>query len=201
MDTIPLPLPDGQTVTDHYQAAIGQRNQDYYLTKFEDFDEHGEGMNLSWNWAAFLFTGVWALYRRMYGWFFIWWAVATILVVFENSQNAQIHQTLAVVVGALWLGFGALANTLYHRKVRSRIAAAQKSSTDAARVSKRLRVSGGVLAWVPIAFGGLPVVGILVAVALPKFQDHQKQPLPPVVHNEIPTPLLSSPKYRRLMVS
>ena len=172
MDTIPHPLPAGQTVTDLYQAAIGQRNQDYYVTKFEDFDQHGEGMKVSWNWAAFLFTGVWALYRRMYGWFLMWWVVATILVVFEKSQNAQIHQTLAVVVGVLLLGFGAFANTLYHRKVRARIAAAEKASTDAVRVAKRLRVGSGVHAWVPVVFGAIPVIGIVGAVALPAYQDY-----------------------------
>ena len=172
MDTIPHPLPAGQTVTDLYKAAIGQRNQDYYVTKFEDFDQHGAGMTVSWNWAAFLFTGVWALYRRMYGWFLLWWVVATILVVFEKSQNAQIHQTLAVVVGVLWLAFGAFADTLYHRKVRARIAAALKVSTDAARVTKRLRAGSGVHPWVPIVFGAIPVIGIVGAVALPAYQDY-----------------------------
>ena len=186
MDTIPHPLPDAQTATDLYLTAIGDKNQDYYITRFEDFDRQGESWKVSWNWAAFLFTGVWALYRRMYGSFVMWWVMATILVVFEKSSNAQIHQALAVVVGVLWLGFGAFANALYHRKVRARMAAALKASTDAARVTKRLRVGGGVHAWVPIAFGGIPVIGIVAAVALPAYQDYSKRNVSMTKAMEVP---------------
>jgi hypothetical protein len=160
---------------DLYLTAIGDKNQEYYITIFEEFDDQGDGLKVSWNWSAFLFTGVWALYRRMYGWFVMWWVVATILVVFEKSQNAQMNQTLALVVGVLWLGFGAFPNALYHRKVRARIAAAQRASADAARVIKRLRIGGGVHAWVPIAFGGVPLIGVVAAVALPAYQDYTKR--------------------------
>ena len=187
MDTIPQGLPVGRTVTDLYQAAIGDKNQDYYIAKFEDFDQHGPGLQVSWNWAAFFFTGFWALYRRMYGWFVVWWVMATIIVVFEKVPNVQIHQLLAVVVGVLWLGFGALANALYHRNVRARIAAVQKASTDGAWVTRRLHASSGVLAWVPFVFGGIPVIGIVAALALPAYQDYAKRA------GNGPTVLISQP--------
>ncbi len=50
-----------------YEAAIGEKNQNYYLEKFEAFDEKGPGFVASMNWAAFLTGGVGALYRKMYG--------------------------------------------------------------------------------------------------------------------------------------
>ena len=157
-----------------YEAAIGEKNQDYYVTKFEDFDHRGTGLMASWNWAAFFLTGFWALYRKMYGWFFAWWAVGTVLTVYSKVQNSQIHQILGIVVGVLWVAFSLYANSLYHRKVKSRIAAAQKSNSDASRVSRRLSTSGGVHTWVPIVFGGIPVIGIVAAVALPAYQDYAK---------------------------
>lgn len=60
-----------------YEAAIGEKNQGYYVAKFEDFDRRGPGLHASWNWAAFFFMGAWALYRKMYVWFFAWWGLVS----------------------------------------------------------------------------------------------------------------------------
>ena len=58
--------------TSLYEAAIGPKKKTYYVDRFEVFDENGPGLHPSWNWAAFFFTGFWALYRKLYGWFAIW---------------------------------------------------------------------------------------------------------------------------------
>lgn len=157
-----------------YEAAIGVKNQLYYLDKFEIFDKKGPGLHVSWNWAAFIGGGAWALYRKMYGWFFAWWAVATLITVFAKVPNTQLHQLLLVVLAGVWLGFSAFANALYHTKVKARIASAQKTSSDASRVSRRLSAGAGVHMWVPIGLGGIVVLGILAAVVLPAYQDYKK---------------------------
>jgi Protein of unknown function (DUF2628) len=164
-----------------YEDAIGQKNQSYYLEKFEDFDNQGPGLSLSWNWAAFLFTGFWALYRKMYGWCFSWWAVGVVLTVFSKAQNSHINQVLGTVVGVLWIGFSLYANSIYHHKVKKRIASAQQSNSDAARISRRLSAGGGIHAWIPIVLGVVPVVGIVVAVALPAYEDYVKRKSPVAV--------------------
>jgi len=75
------------------------------------------------------------------------------------------------VAGAFWLGFAVFANSLYHSKIKARIAAANKAEPDATLVSGRLRARGGIHSWVPIVFGAIPVIGIVAAVALPAFLD------------------------------
>lgn len=158
-----------------YEDAIGDTNVNYYVDKFEDFDQQGPGLKISWNWAAFFGGGAWALYRKMYWWFVAWWFVATVVTVFAKIPNAQIHQVLMVAVGALWLCFSIFANSLYHRQVKSRIVAAQKSNSDASRVRGYLGAKGGVHVWGPIVFAGIPALGIVAAVALPAYQDYTKR--------------------------
>lgn len=47
-----------------YRAAIGQKSQEFYLDYFVRADAAGKSL-ISWNWPAFLFSGIWALYRKM----------------------------------------------------------------------------------------------------------------------------------------
>lgn len=158
-----------------YADAIGEVNAVYYLKQFEDFDQEGPGLKTSWNWAAFFGGGAWALYRKMYGWFVVWGLLAIVVTVFADIPHLKTHQILMAVVGASWLGFSVFANSLYHHKVKARIATAQKLGVDASRASERLRASSGVLMWVPIVSVGIPVLGILAAVALPAYQDYSKR--------------------------
>jgi hypothetical protein len=158
-----------------YGSAIGDKSQDYYLGKFEDFDDKGPGLHASWNWAAFFFTGFWALYRKMYGWFFAWWFIATVGVVFEKVPNSAIQLVVALITLASLLCFSAYANSLYHHKIKKRIAAAQKSNADVARVSRRLSAASGVNKWVPIVCGAVPVIGVVAAIALRAYQDYTKR--------------------------
>lgn len=241
---------------DFYEAAIGERNQNYYLSKFENFDAQGPGLHVSWNWAAFFFTGFWALYRKMYGWFFAWWFIATVGAMFGKVPNSQIQAVVSLITLASWLGFSAYANSLYHHKIKKRIAATQKANSDVSGVRKfsasggayapttppdnnayaaalaemeegRLdkgvwarsfaesggdeskakaayikaraetfqnadvavgaikqdtashpttkSITSGVNIWVPIALGGLTLLGVVAAIVLPAYQDYTKR--------------------------
>lgn len=157
-----------------YEDAIGEKSQNYYSEKFESFDQKGDGWHASWNWAALFFTGFWALYRKMYGWFFAWWMFGTVGAMLMKVPSPQIQQWVGLAYIACFLGFSIYANSIYHHKVNKRIAAAQRKSSDASRVSRRLSAGGGVHVWVPIVFGAIPVIGIVVAVVLPAYQDYAK---------------------------
>lgn len=157
-----------------YEAAIGEKNQDYYIEKFEAFDENGAEFIASWNWAAFLAGGLWALYRKMYGWFFAWWLLATVAAVLHEVPSPPVQAWLALILCISWLAFSVFANSLYHAKIKARIDALAKSTSDASKLDKRLRAKNGVNAWVPVVFGALPVIGILAAVVLPAYQDKVK---------------------------
>lgn len=165
-----------------YEAAIGEKNQSYYVAIFDRLDQESYGLNLSWNWAAFLFTGFWALYRKMYGWFFAFLAITTIANFLYKSPGSE---ALAVIsYSGAWLLFTAFANSLYHLQLKARIAAAQKSISDPGQLRAYLGAKGGVHTWVPILTGAFPVVGILAAVALPAYQDYTKRQASPIAFGE-----------------
>lgn len=251
-----------------YEAAIGERNQNYYLSKFENFDAQGPGLHASWNWAAFFFTGFWALYRKMYGWFVAWIFIPFFLgiadkVATKTSTGALWPLAVNLVV---WIGFTVYANSLYHHKVKARIAASQKSKPNvfsrnqgqafsgnhppgneayatalaeieegrldkgiwarsfaesggdeskakAAYIKVRAGafqnavagtiqqdmdsnstangITSGVNMWVPIGFGGLVLLGIVAAIALPAYQDLTKRQA--VVESPVQTPASAAP--------
>lgn len=154
-----------------YEAAIGERNQAYYLDKFEQFDEKGDGFHISWNWAAFFFSGFWALSRKMYRWFFAMWAFAVIVNMVEKLNVPPAVGLLFLAPGLCFAIFG---NSLYHRKVKAQIASAQKSDADELKVIRRLNSSGGVHTWVLYVVGVIPVIGIVAAIAIPAFQNTAK---------------------------
>jgi Protein of unknown function (DUF2628) len=55
-----------------YWAAVGPSKADYYAPKFLRFNEPGAS-KVSWNWPAFFVSFYWFLYRRMYGYWAIYW--------------------------------------------------------------------------------------------------------------------------------
>ena len=150
-----------------YEAAIGEKNQDYYLEKFEAFDQLEPGLHASWNWGAFLFGGLWAFYRKMYGWGSAWWLLVIATSIFQKVPNAGMQLGLTALLILVWLIFSVFANSLYHAKIKSRSEAVAKSTSDASKVDRWLRAKNGVNGWVPVVFGAVPVIGTVLAVALP----------------------------------
>jgi Protein of unknown function (DUF2628) len=160
-----------------YESAIGDKNQDYYLGKFEDFDDKGPGLHASWNWAAFFIPVFWVLYRKMYGWFVVWVCIFIFFGVADRAalNSAEGSYWVLAATFAVAVSFSAYANSLYHRKVKARIATAQKSSSDASRLSRKLTAGGGVNKWVPLVCGAVPVIGVVAAIALPAYHDYTKR--------------------------
>jgi len=58
--------------------AFLQKNADYYLLQWKLMAKLNK--KISWNWAAFLFTHLWLLYRKMYFYFFVF-AVINLLSI------------------------------------------------------------------------------------------------------------------------
>ncbi len=154
-----------------YEAFLGEKNRIYYLTKFEEFDKYGPGLKASWNWPAFLCGGVWALYRKMYGWFFAFWGVAALSSLVEKGGSPGLG---AVIFFAPWIAFTIYADSLYRNSVRNKIANAQAYVNDELRLQELLRHKGGVHTWVVWVFGSVLAIGILAAIAIPAYVDHQK---------------------------
>jgi curved DNA-binding protein CbpA len=150
---------------DLYRAYLGEKNTDYYLKKFEAFDQKGDGLHASWNWPAFLFV-VWELYRKLYGWFF------ALLVTYSVLNFLPGSWSLLMLIP--WFGFAIFANSLYHNQVKKKIAATQPVARSNDELLQLLRHKGGVHAWVIWAFFTVFIFGILVAVLLPAISEKSK---------------------------
>ncbi len=148
-----------------YKAAIGEKNQTYYLEKFMQFDEKGVGFQPSWNWGACVGTGGWALYRRMYGWFFVLVAIQIIIGI-----AVKIHPFFGLLEVVQWLCFAVFANSIYHRKVNQQIISAQKSNEDEHAVIRYLSNRGGVHTWVLYVIGTFWIM-LVIAVVVFTFKN------------------------------
>ncbi|MDL2123804.1 MAG: DUF2628 domain-containing protein [Deltaproteobacteria bacterium] len=149
-----------------YEANLGEKNRIYYQTKFAQFDKKGPGIKASWNWPAFLVGGVWALYRKMYGWFFLLLGVAFISNILEKAGAPGLS---AIVFIIPWIAFAIFANSLYQKNLTKKIAEAKMTIDDENKLLEYLRYKGGVHTWVVWVFGGIIVLGILAAILIPMF--------------------------------
>lgn len=177
----PPPMPASPPVTSReipmatlYEAILGEKNRRYYLNKFRQFDEPSPGSRVSWNGAAFIFTGLWALYRKMYGWFFAFWGVVAVANIFKVAGSTG----GAVISFGACVAFAIFANSLYHRSIRKKIAVAQLNIKDESKCLERLRKKGGVLTWVIWVFLAMLILGLLMAIIIPALVHSGTLPSP-----------------------
>lgn len=165
-----------------YAAYLGEKNQDYYLNKFEEFDRRGDGVHISWNWPAFitfLFGATWwALYRKLYAWFFALLVYGSTLLAITYSRVDAIAAFAFVFSVASATAFGMFANVIYYRGVKAKISAAQSIARNDDDLMKLLIKKGGVHSWVwRILWVWLAVliIGIITAIAIPAYNDYTKK--------------------------
>lgn len=134
------------------EAYIGERNKDYYLAIFKDFDSKGVGLHRSWNWAAFLGGPAWLLYRKMYGFFFLFSTTLVASFILVNTGRAAVGNLIHLF--PLYV-FAHYANAFYYRQAKRRVLSARMAKGDIGSQLGRLRREGGVHSWVMWASGYL----------------------------------------------
>lgn len=152
----------------YYDAILGERNRIYYKNKFDKFDETESGLNASWNWPAFFFSALWSLYRKMYGWFFVFWGITMVSNMLDNSGSPELSAIVLIVPTIL---FAIFANSLYHKKITKIIEKAKNEISDENKLVEYLKYKGGVNIWAPLILVIIPIVGILLAVIIPKLAN------------------------------
>jgi len=164
---------------EYVEAAIGPRNTDFYLRKFERFGSGGG--YVSWNWPAFFVPLMWMLYRKMWLWAALYFFVLPIaLTLLFAILFAVLPETTAAAVGwSTWLAviFIAIpmyANALYYRTCQGRIAEAKRYRVERRRQLERLWNMGGTsnVALILVFILPVPFIGILAAIAIPAYQDY-----------------------------
>jgi len=151
------------TTENFYRDYLGEKNRIYYLTKFEEFDREPIKLKAGWNWAAFLGNNVWALYRKMYGWFFALTGIFLLSTIFEKFGSPVAGFIISIIPV---IGFPIFANSLYYRTIKEKIAIARLSITDESKLSEHLQYKGGVNTWVIWVSCLLPIVCILAAIMI-----------------------------------
>lgn len=179
------PPPGGKaasTSEEFYRAAIGPKNQDYYLGKFLRFDSTGKA-RASWHWPAFFLTFYWFLYRKMWlnaALYFVLPYVALMLLgivgaIGGKSADAVVGFTYVTFLAGLFLLPPLYANALYYRHCRQKIAEVRASSTDPQRQLGELSAKGGtshVVLIIVLVLGFVATIGILAAIAIPAYHDY-----------------------------
>lgn len=161
-----------QNIRDLYEAILGEKNRIYYLAKFDEFDQQAPGLKATWNWPAFFFCGSWALYRKMYIWFFAFLGIWIISIIFEKAGFPVLGFLLLL---GPWIAFTIFANSLYYGSVKKKIAVAQLSIRDGSRLREFLRHRGGVHTWVVWVCCLLFVTGIMAAISIPQFTAYKQR--------------------------
>ena len=156
-----------------YTALIGKKRLDYYLKRFESFDDRGGGFIPSWNCAALFFTGLWALYRKMYAVFFVVLGIPFILAIIGATLIGVGPALRNLIQVVLMIGFGIYGNALYYRHTKRKIAKARTTLPDAEKILSYIQFKGGVHVWVIWVFLLIPIGGgILAAIAIPAYMDY-----------------------------
>lgn len=155
----------------YYDAVIGEKNTNYYLSLFEKFDLTGS--KISWNWPVFFLTVYWFLYRKMWGWAAIYFVLhCAIALVGSGLGGAPAFDFLSGVISLLI--FPMYANYLYHRVVKKKIERVSRTATSEQDIISELIALGGtsriVLILIPIF--AIFMIGVLAAIALPAYQDY-----------------------------
>jgi hypothetical protein len=148
-----------------FEAYIGESNKDYYLQKFEVFEWQPSGLRPSWNWSAFLATGLWALYRKMYGWFFGWWGLITLSSILGKSISPLLAAPIILIST---VGFAIFANSIYYNKCKEKIAIAQLTYKNESSLLGHLTRKGGVHLSVVWVFVFVFITGVITSIVIPK---------------------------------
>lgn len=146
-------------------SFIGPKCLNYYAKVFR---KHSTTENFaSWNWASFLFTPFWTLYRKLYVWFFVY-LVAMGFVETIMLMSPILGFILMIVLNAL---YGVFGNCMYLYSCRRNINKVNSSLGDYPDKKSVLAANGGTSVIAPFVYFlisltfSFVIVGILGAIA------------------------------------
>jgi hypothetical protein len=166
-----------------YRAAVGPKNTDFYLRYFAKRD--GGAAFGSWNWPALFVPFFWATHRKLWGMAGAYVGVSFLVLIAKSIKPASgVHSvvtdtsTLLWILGAIVVTFvwPVVANGLYYRKVQRLVAEAKQSDANSPARLAYLSAKGRTsLPWliVGIVVGSLLLIGIILASAIPAFQQYR----------------------------
>jgi len=165
-----------ESIQEYYEAAIGYKNTDYYLSRFTRFD--AEGFGVGWNWPAFFISFYWLLYRKMWAWALLYYLLPLPLGIFNAfllpASEATAGLGYLAYLAAIFVVFPMYANAIYYRHVTRKIQKAKSYSVDREKRLRMLTAEGGtsgIVLIILLIFIFVMIIGILAAIAIPAYQD------------------------------
>ena len=163
--------------SEYYEAAVGYKNAEYYVSRFKRFDE--QGVQASWNWPSFFVSFYWLLYRKMWGWAALYFIFPFILgfafVLLSGVREDAFLLYYPTYIAAIFVLFPMYANAIYYKHSKAKISKAQASSDNKDKQLRRVAAeggTGGAVIIVVFILGIVSLVGIIAAIAIPAYQDY-----------------------------
>jgi hypothetical protein len=181
VDSVHLPLEPGQDEDEKivrpslgilFRMAVGP-DADYYGPRFLEYERTGRSFP-SWNWAAFLAPGVWAIYRRLWTAgvaFSVGPFLALIVCWFALPSFTDTGFIgLAVAALAVWFSPGVvgalIANTLLHRKSRVLVQQAETRTSETDKAARWLSRRSVIAPFHAVAASAIMLTALAVVVPI-----------------------------------
>lgn len=148
---------------DDFAIFVGN-NSEKYLTKFAKFNIGGiDSFKLTWHWPAFFIPFWWLLYRKMYGW---------AILALVTGWIPYIGWFLLPFVWAI------IANYIYYRQAKKKLLEIKQLHPAIETQRAVITVTGGVGnagLIIGVLVGGIAMIGILAAIAIPQFTAYRER--------------------------
>lgn len=160
-------VPNSDITEDDLACFVGN-DVNYYLNIWRSIDAGKR----TWSWMAFIFSFIsilvgsfWFGYRKMYGYLFIYLAIATLLDLLIQSMALSLE--LSIVLVFIWsVIVGFFAHPLYYRMAQERIRKIKSTTIEPSLQQKKIVEAGGTTWWgFGVAFLGV-VAFKLIEVAI-----------------------------------
>ena len=140
------------------------KNADKYLLKFRKFNIDGvDKFSVTWHWPAFFFGFLWMLYRKLYLWALVAFAIGIISLQLSD---------LGLLITIVW---GVTGNYIYYKHAKKKIhkLKTDQPSFDLSLMATSLRKIGGVNRWAAYIPVIIVIAGIWVAIIIPNYHAYK----------------------------
>ena len=153
---------------EYYTAAVGEKNTDFYLSRFHYFDSHG--VAISWNWPAFFFTFYWLLHRKMRLIALLYVLLPLLLAALDRIVFSGEDLAVAVIsllyLAAAFIVLPMYANALYYGHVKKMVGKARGESRDGETALSVIAAAGGINSIARTFTTSLVLIIVLAVVAV-----------------------------------
>lgn len=158
-----------ENIDELYKAAIGDTSLTYYLKAFHVRQQDASGdYKIGWNWPAFLVTGLWLLYRKLYIHSIIYIFICSLVNILLKPVNDNLSILCLIFISLI---YSLLANSIYKKNIDKKIESSEIACDTFDERIKYLRKHGGTNTALVLVFFFIVCVGIMLAIIIPQMNQ------------------------------